>query len=159
MMWCPFVYDLGHTLSVTTQDTRYVSHRYWPHRVSQSSKHMSVHFLIKYLWIRSWEHSYNLWGYTLSLLGSVQGQCLTCPIQYTPSVLAEQVGARSLLESRQTLKCYATTLPMVCHFHHRLWTNYLTYQGTGDQVLCVLTKLNNTRSPTMNKLDTSHIWE
>ena len=36
--WFPFVDDLGHTLSVTTQDTRYVSRRYWPHQVSQSSK-------------------------------------------------------------------------------------------------------------------------
>ena len=33
-IWFPFVYDLGHTPSVTTQDTRYVSCRYWPHRVS-----------------------------------------------------------------------------------------------------------------------------
>ena len=30
--------DLGHTLSVTTQDTRYVSHRYWPHRVSHNGE-------------------------------------------------------------------------------------------------------------------------
>ena len=37
-MWFPFIEDLGHTLSVTTQDTRYVSCRYWPHRVSQSSE-------------------------------------------------------------------------------------------------------------------------
>ena len=59
-MWFPFVYDLGHTLSVTTQDTRYVSCRYWPHRMSQSSKHMSTHFLVKYLWIRNWEHSKKL---------------------------------------------------------------------------------------------------
>ena len=34
----PFVDDLGHTSSVTTQDTRYVDHRYWPDRVSQSSE-------------------------------------------------------------------------------------------------------------------------
>ena len=77
-MWFPFVYDLGHTLSVTTQNTRYVSRRYWPHRVSQSSKHMSAHFLIKYLWIKSWEHSDNLWGYTLSLLDqsrSIHSKC------------------------------------------------------------------------------------
>ena len=51
-MWFLFVDDLGHTLGVTTQDTRYVSRRYWPHRVSQSSEHMSAHFLIKYLWIK-----------------------------------------------------------------------------------------------------------
>ena len=38
MIWCPFVDDLGHTSSVTTQDTRYVDRRYWPDRVSQSSE-------------------------------------------------------------------------------------------------------------------------
>ena len=71
----------------TSEDYRRVR-RYWPHQVSQSSKHMSAHFLVKYSWIRSWEHSWQVWGYTLSLLGSVQGQCLTCPVQNTPSVLA-----------------------------------------------------------------------
>jgi hypothetical protein len=83
-----------------------------------------------------------VWGYTLSLRWSDQGQCLTCPVQYTPSALTHQVGARPLPESRQTLKWCATTLPVVCHFHLRLWTNNLTHQGTGDQVLCVLAKLN-----------------
>ena len=29
---------IGHTLNLTTQDTRYVSRRYWHHQVSQSSK-------------------------------------------------------------------------------------------------------------------------
>ena len=52
-IWFPFVDDLGHTLNVTTQDTRYVSYRYWHHRVSQSNKHMSAYFLVKYFWIRS----------------------------------------------------------------------------------------------------------
>ena len=52
-MWFLFVDDLGHTLSVTTQDTGYVSRRNWPYRVSQSSKHMRAHFLVKYTWIRS----------------------------------------------------------------------------------------------------------
>ena len=37
-MWFLFVDDLGHTPSVTTQDTRYVDCRYWPDRVSQSSE-------------------------------------------------------------------------------------------------------------------------
>ena len=77
-MWFSFVDDLSHTLSATTQDTRYVSRRYWPHRVSQSNKHMSAYFLVKYSWIRSWEHSWKIWGYTLYLLRSVKGQCLTC---------------------------------------------------------------------------------
>ena len=158
-MWFPFVDDLVHTLSVTTQDTRYVSNYYWPHRVSQSSIHMSVYFLVKYSWIKSWEHSWKVWGYTLSLQWSDQGQCLTCPVQYTPSILTQQVGARPLPESRQTLKCCATTVPMVCHFHQRLWTNNLTYQETGNQVLCVLIKLNNNNSPTMIKSNTSHIRE
>ena len=34
-IWFPFVDDLGHTLSVTTQNTRYVDRRYWP-RLSKS---------------------------------------------------------------------------------------------------------------------------
>ena len=38
MMWFPFVDDLGHTLSVTTQNTRYVDRRYWPDRVNQSGE-------------------------------------------------------------------------------------------------------------------------
>ena len=38
MMWFPFVDDLGHTPSVTTQNTRYVDHRYWPDQVNQSSE-------------------------------------------------------------------------------------------------------------------------
>ena len=101
----------------------------------------------------------NLWGYTLSLLGSIQGQCLTCPVQYTQSVLAYQVGARPLPESRQTLKCYATTLPMVYHFHLDCEPITWLYQGTGDQVICVLAKLNDTRSPTMNKSNTLYIRE
>ena len=33
-----FVDDLGHTPSVTTQDTRYLGRRHWSKRVSQSSK-------------------------------------------------------------------------------------------------------------------------
>ena len=33
-----FVDDLGHTSSVTTQNTRYVDHRYWPNQVNQSSE-------------------------------------------------------------------------------------------------------------------------
>ena len=37
-MWFSFVDDLGYAPSVTTQDTRYVSCHYWPHRVSQSSE-------------------------------------------------------------------------------------------------------------------------
>ena len=37
-MWFLFMDDLADTPSVTTQDTRYVSRRYWPHRVSQSSE-------------------------------------------------------------------------------------------------------------------------
>ena len=158
-MWFLFVDDLGHTLGATTQDTRYVSRRYWPHRVSQSSKHMSAHFLIKYSWIRSWEHSWQNVRLNIVPYRSVKGQCLTCPVQYTPSVLAQQVGARPLPESRQTLKCYVTTLPMVCHFHLRLWTNKLTYQGTGDQVLVLLAKLNNTRSPTMIESNTLNMRE
>ena len=98
-MWFPFVYDLGDTLSVTTQDTRYVSRRYWPHRVSQSSRHMSVHFLIKYSWIKSFEHSDKLLGYTLALLDQSRVNASLCPVQYTPSVLAWQVGVRPLPES------------------------------------------------------------
>ena len=35
-MWFPFVDDLGHTLSVTIQHTRYVDRRYWPDQVSQN---------------------------------------------------------------------------------------------------------------------------
>ena len=37
-IWFLFVDDLGHTPSVTTQDTRYVDHHYWPNQVSQSSE-------------------------------------------------------------------------------------------------------------------------
>ena len=37
-MWFPFVDDLGHTPSVTTQNTRYVDHRYWPDQVYQDSE-------------------------------------------------------------------------------------------------------------------------
>ena len=37
-MWFLFIDDLGHTLSVTTQNTRYVDRRYWPDRVNQSSE-------------------------------------------------------------------------------------------------------------------------
>ena len=37
-MWFPFVDDLGYTLSVTTQNTRYVDRRYWPDQVNQSSE-------------------------------------------------------------------------------------------------------------------------
>ena len=88
-----------------------------------------------------------LWGYTLSLLWLVQGQCLTCPIQYTPSVLAQHVGALPLSKSRQTLKCCATTIPMVCHFHLRLWTNNLSHVGRPSH-LCVSLALH-TWSPTM----------
>ena len=57
-------------------------------------------------------------------------------VQYTLSVLAQQVEALPLPESRQTLKCCAATLPMVCHFHHE-GCELMTNQGTGDQVLCV----------------------
>ena len=39
-----FVDDLGHTLSVTTQNTMYVDHRYWPDQVNQSSEGLSAHF-------------------------------------------------------------------------------------------------------------------
>ena len=34
------------------------------------------------------------------------------------------------------LKMIATTLPMLCHFHH-IGCEQITYQGTGDKVLCV----------------------
>ena len=37
-MWFSFIEDLGHTLSVTTQDTRYLDRCYWSNRVSQSSE-------------------------------------------------------------------------------------------------------------------------
>ena len=41
------------------------------------------------------------------------------PTKYGVSILAQQVGALPLPESRQTLKCCATNLSMVCHFHHK----------------------------------------
>ena len=37
-MWFLFVDDLGHTPSVTIQNTRYVDHRYWHDQVNQSSE-------------------------------------------------------------------------------------------------------------------------
>ena len=66
MIWCPFVDDLDHTSSITTQDTRYADRRYWLDRVSQSSE--------------DWMHTFSsttpglgvkstpdkVWGYTLS---------------------------------------------------------------------------------------------
>ena len=68
MIWCPFVDDLGHTSSVTTQDTRYEDRRYWPDQVSQSDE--------------DWVHTFSsttpglgvestpdkVWDYTLSLV-------------------------------------------------------------------------------------------
>ena len=156
-MWFSFVDDLGHTLSATTQDTRYASRRYWPHRVSQSSKHMSAYFLIKYSWVRSWEHSWHMWGYTLSLRQSVKGQCLTCLVQYTPSVLAQQDGAIPLPESRQTLKCCATTLPMVCHFYLRCEPiTILIKEPVTRFSVC---KPSSTHQVTYNdEFDTNHIY-
>ena len=43
-MWFSFVDDLGHTLSITTQNTRYVDHRYWSDQVNQSSEGLSAQF-------------------------------------------------------------------------------------------------------------------
>ena len=86
-MWFTFVDDLGYILNATTQDTRYVSHCYWPHRVSQSSIHMSTYFLIKYI-----------------VPSMIRPRSMPRPVQYTPSVLTQQVGARPLPESRHTLK-------------------------------------------------------
>ena len=43
---------------------------------------------------------------------------------------------------------------MVYHFHLGYELISWFYQGIGDQVICVLDKLNTTRSPTMNKSDT-----
>ena len=37
-MWFPFVDDLGHTLSITTQNTRYIDHVIGIDRVNQSSE-------------------------------------------------------------------------------------------------------------------------
>ena len=125
-MWFPFVDDLGHTLSVTTEDIRYVSRRYWPHRVSQSSKHMSAHFLIKYSWIRSWEHSWQLvrlyivpsWispGSMPHLSRSIHSKCTSIASWSwnTPWVMTD---AKML--------CYNLTDGVL--LPSRLWTNNLT---------------------------------
>ena len=74
----------------------------------------------------------------MSLRRSDHGQYLTCPVQYTQSVLAQQVGALPLHELRQTLKCCTTTLPMVCHSIIKAVNLIMANQGTGDQVLYVL---------------------
>ena len=37
-MWFLFVDNLGHTPSITTQNTRYVDYRYWPYKVTHSSE-------------------------------------------------------------------------------------------------------------------------
>ena len=47
---------------------------------------------------------------------------------------------------------------MVCSFIIKDVNLIMTNQETGDQVLCVLASLNNTRSPTMISL-TSYIYE
>ena len=47
---------------------------------------------------------------------------------------------------------------MLCHnFTDGVSLSSLLYQGIGDQVICVLDKLNSTKSPTMNKSDTLYI--
>ena len=46
---------------------------------------------------------------------------------------------------------------MVYHFHLGCEPITWLYQGTSDQVIYVLDKLNTTRSPTMNKSDTLYI--
>ena len=76
-----------------------------------------------------------LWVYTLSIRRSDQGQCLTCPVQYTLSILA-QVRALPLPESRQTLKCCATTLPMVYHFHHKGCEHWLIKEPESRSSMC-----------------------
>ena len=158
-MWFPFVDDLGHTLSVTTQDTRYVSHRYWLHRVSQSSKHMSAHFLFNYSWISSWEHSWQL--VRLYIVpsrispGSMPHSSRSIHTKFTS--IASWSWITPWVKTDSKMLCYNLTdgvsLPS------GLWTSNLTYQGTGDQIICVLAKLNNTRSPTMNKSNTLYIRE
>ena len=156
-MWFSFVDDLGHTLSVITQDTRYVSRCYWPHRVSQSSKHMSAHFLIKYSWIRSWEHS---WQFV---------RLYIVPFWISPGSMPHL--SRSIHSKRTSIASWSwnslwimTGPKMLCYnltdgvsLSSGLWTNILTYQGIGDQVICVFDKLNTSRSPTMNKSDT--LWK
>ena len=158
MMWFSFVYDLGHTLSVTTQETRYVSRRYWPHRVSQSSKHMSAHFLVKYSWIKSWEYSKQVVRLYIVPSRSVQGQCLTLSrlIHSKCTSIASWSWNTPWVKTDSKMLCYNLTYGV--SLPSGLWTSNLTYRGTGDQIICVLAKLNNTRSPTINKL-TPYIYE
>ena len=65
MIWCSIVDDLGHTSSVTTQDTRYVDSRYWPDRVSQSSEDWVHTFSSTTPGLGIESTSDNVWGYTL----------------------------------------------------------------------------------------------
>ena len=64
------------------------------------------------------------------------------PVQYSPSVLAQQVGASPLPELRQTLKYCATTIRWCVTSIIGCELVTLNHQGTGDQVLCVLALLN-----------------
>ena len=81
-------------------------------------------------------HWFDLFGETINngrhtlYLGS-DTECMIERSDRPLSILAQNVGAIPLPESRQTLKCCATTLPIVCHFHH---TGYelMTNQGTDD---------------------------
>ena len=135
-MWFLFVDDLGHTLSFTTQNTKYVDYDIGLDRVNQSSEDR-VHTFSSTTPRLGVESTPNK-CVRLYIVPSTsdQGQYLTCLVQYTLSVLAQQVGALPLPELRQTLKCCATTLPMVCHFHHE-GCELLTNQGTNDHVLYV----------------------
>ena len=51
-MWFLFLDDLGHTPSVTTQNTRYIDYHYWPDHVDQSSE-VECTLLINYSLIGS----------------------------------------------------------------------------------------------------------
>ena len=141
-MWFPFVDDLGHTLSITTQNTRYVVHVIGLDRANQSSED----------WV-------NTFSSTTPRLGAESTPDKCVRLYIVPSMIRPGSMphlSRSIYTKYTSTTSWSFTTPWVktypkvlCYnpiygvsLHHKGCELNMTNQGTGDQVLYVLALLN-----------------